>query len=106
MMLHAAQFIEKDNTLDKYYLGDTAIDPINTAIYHIAKKQSMGFMDNMDKVDDAYTAQAEAQECYITELQKRVTHLEGILKKNDILDESVKSTATAQGTQQFNRGVF
>ena len=106
MMLHAAQFIEKDNTLDKYYLGDTAIDPINTAIYHIAKKQSMGFMDNMDKVVDAYTAQAEAQECYITELQKRVTHLEGILKKNDILDESVKSTATAQGTQQFNSGVF
>ena len=84
MMLDAANFLEKDRTLDKYHLGDTAIDPINTAIYHIAKKQSLGFQENMDKVIHAFTAQADAQNEYIAELQSRVSHVEALLKKHCI----------------------
>jgi len=85
LMRNAQTFLTETDVLEKYTMGEDTVDPINTAIYHIARQQSLAFSDAFDNLDAMYQARNEAQETHVRELQARVAQLEGVCFEKGIV---------------------
>jgi hypothetical protein len=85
LMSNAVQFLEtSDAIMTDYHFGEDVVDPINTAIYHIARKQALGVAEEIDSVVTAYEAHAEAQGAHIKDLENSLLQLEALFLEHGL----------------------